>query len=474
MTSEKEPIGPNPALAKVPTGIAGLDELTRGGLPAGRATLICGGPGCGKTVLATEILVRGAGEFDEPGVFVSFEEKPEQLIENSRSMGFDLAALVGKKKLKISYVELSKGEIVESGAFTLEALQIRLEHAIAELGAKRLVLDSIETIYSVLSQTEKLRAEVARLFHWLRDKGITAIVTAERGSAELTRHGFEEYLSDCVLLLDHRVAGQISRRRLRVVKYRGSAHAADECPFLIGETGLSVLPISSLSLDHIASSERVRTGVRDVDEMLGGEGYFKAATVLITGRPGTGKSSLAAAFAMAACERNERCLYFSFEESADQLTQNMKSLGIDLRPWLATGSLTVRAFRPTFRGLEEHLLSISHETQDRKPACVVIDPISNFITIGEAEEVRSLITRILDLLKRQGATLLMTALTGPETETYVSSLVDTWIALDLELQRHLRRRTIHVVKSRGMQHSHETRELVMSPQGISVRGLNGG
>ena len=460
-------------LVKAPTGIAGLDELTRGGLPAGRPTLVCGGPGCGKTVLAMEFLVRGAEDFEEPGLFVSFEEKPEQLLANFRSMGFDLAGLIGKKRLKISYVELSAEEITEAGAFSLDALLIRLEHAIAEVGAKRVALDSVETIFSVLSPTVALRGEVARLFHWLREKGMTAIVTAERGSAELTRHGFEEYLSDCVVLLDHRVEGQISRRRLRIVKFRGSAHAADECPFLIGETGFSVLPISSLNLDHSASRERVSTGVPDLDIMLGAEGYFKGTTVLVTGTAGTGKSSLAAAFAVAACERGERCLYFSFEESASQLTRNMQSLGIDLSPWLSQGTLTVRAFRPSFRGLEEHLLSITRETARLEPSCVVIDPITNFITVGEADEVRSMVTRIMDLLKRRGATLLMTALMRNETETHVSSLVDTWIGLDLESQHHTFRRAIHVVKSRGMGHSQETRELVMSSQGLSLRSLNG-
>lgn len=470
--------GTSSAIAKAPTGISGLDEITRGGLPTGRPTLVCGGPGCGKTILAMEFLVRGAKEFDEPGLFVSFEENTAHLIENFRSLDFELEDLIEKKKLKISYVEVLRGQIVEAGVFSLEALLIRLEQGIAEIGAKRVVLDTLETLLAALSNTEKLRSEIARLFQWLREKGLTAIITGERGKEELSRYGLEEYVADCVLLLDHRVTEQISKRRLRVVKYRGSAHAADEFPFLIGDTGLSVLPITSVNLDHVATSERVSTGVKDIDQMLGGDGYFKGTTVLVTGRSGTGKSSLAAAFAIAACKRGERCLYFSFEESPAQMTRNMKSIGLDLHPYLEDGLLAVRAFRPTFRGLEEHLVSVAKETEKLKPACVVIDPISSFVAVGGMGEIKSMLTRILDLLKCRGVTLLLTALTPgssgqlDETEMHVSSLVDTWIAVDLRaMANSSRRRTICVVKSRGMEHSHEARELIMSPKGLSLRQL---
>jgi len=423
-----------------------------------------------------EFLVRGAREFDEAGLFVSFEESPARLIENFRSLGFGIEDLIAKKKLKISHVDLSGEEIIESGAFSLDGLLIRLERSIAEIGAKRVVLDTMETFFSALSKTENLRHEIARLFRWLSDKGVTVIITGERGKQELTRDGLEEYVSDCVLLLDHRVTEQFSKRRLRIVKYRGSAHGTDEFPFLIGETGFSVLPITSLNLDYGARSERVNTGVKDLDEMLAGKGYFKATAVLVTGRSGTGKSTLAAAFAVAACQRGERCLYFSFEESAAQVIRNMKSVGIDLDPWQKKGLLTMRSSRPSFRGLEGHLLSIVHEAAKVNPTCVVMDPITNFISVGNVEDVKSMLTRILDLLKRQGITLLMTALTsGSErpdvTEMHMSSMVDTWIALDLELIGRGRRRILYVVKSRGMEHSHETRELLMSSQGLSVVGL---
>jgi circadian clock protein KaiC len=466
------------ALAKARTGIPGLDEITRGGLPAGRPSLIYGGPGCGKTILAMEFLVHGARQFDEPGLFVSFEETRSQLLDDFRSFGYGLDELVAENKVKISYVELSRGEIVESGAFSLEGLLIRLQHGIAEVGAKRLVLDAMEALFAALSVNERLRNEVARLFQWLRAVGITTIVTGERGRDTFTRHGFEDYISDCVLLLDHRTVGQISKRRLRIVKYRGSGHATNEFPFLVGEAGFSVIPITSIELGQSASLERVSTGVAGLDQMLGGRGYFKASTALITGRAGTGKSSLAAAFVLAACERGERCLYFSFEEPASQLVRNMRSLGMDLAPWMERGQLAIRSFRPTFRGLEEHLVAVAEQAKLYDPTCVVMDPTTNFVTVGDEEEVKSMLTRILDLLKRRDVTLLMTALTtgvgDPNTmESPLPSMVDSWIVLELEPRGNVRRRAIHVAKSRGMEHSHETRELLMSSHGLSIGGLNG-
>jgi len=476
MAHEKDSVSSTRELQKARTGIAGLDEITHGGLPAGHPTLVYGGPGCGKTILAMEFIVRGARDFNEPGLFISFEESAAQLQENFSSLGFELDALIEQKQLKIGHVDLSRGEIIEAGSFTLDGLIIRLMHGIAEIGAKRLVLDSMEAVFAALSVNAKLRSEVARLFDWVRDAGVTTIVTGERGKGDSTRYGFEDYISDCVLLLDHRITDQISKRRLRIVKYRGSSHATNEFPFLIGDTGLSVIPITSIDLNHEAYPERVSTGVSDMDEMLGGQGYFKAKTALITGIAGAGKSSVAAAFALATCKRGERCLYFSFEESAAHVTRNMKSLGIDLVPWIDTGLLRMRSFRPTFRGLEEHLVSVAQQTDAHNPTCVVMDPITNFVTVGDEEEVKSMLTRILDLLKRRGVTLLMTALTtgaqkSEETEMRLSSMVDTWVVLDSEPASRTYRRTIRVVKARGMAHSHATRELVMSSAGLSVKDL---
>jgi circadian clock protein KaiC len=462
-------------LNKVRTGVSGLDEITEGGLPAGRPTLICGSAGCGKTVLAMEFLVRGAREFNEPGLFLSLEENNAQIFQNFWSLGFDLDSLVETKKLKISHIDLGQGKIIESGAFTLEGLLIRVEQGIAEVGARRVVLDSMETIFSALANTQNLRNEVGRLLQWLRDKQVTVVVTAERGKEELSKYGFQEYVSDCVLLLDHRISSQVSKRRLRIVKYRGSRHSADEFPFLIGCAGLSVLPITAVTLNYGASNERVSSGVDDLDAMLYGNGYFKASTVLITGQSGTGKSSLASAFAVAACKRDERCLYFSFEESEEQKARNMRSIGMDLEPWLRSGLLTVDAFRPSYRGLEEHLVAIAQRTELLDPTCVIMDPITDFISVGDVAEIKSMLTRILDFLKHRGITLLMTALTTAsgdvdQTEMRVSSLCDTWIAINREGAGRSRSNGLHVVKSRGMEHSHEVRRLVMSSRGLSLSG----
>jgi circadian clock protein KaiC len=426
--------------------------------------------------MAMEFLVRGARQFNQPGLFVSFEETAPDLIRNFSSLGFDLGGLIEANRLKVSHVAIVRNEIVEAGVFSLDALLLRLERAIAEVGAQRVVLDTMDTIFAVFSRTDRLRGEIARLFHWLREKQLTVIVTGERGDQELTRQGFEEYVCDCVIRLDHRTTGQNSRRRLQIVKYRGSGHDSDEFPFLIGSEGVSVLPITSISLDYAACTERVSTGVEDLDEMLNGKGYFKATTVLVSGRSGTGKSTLAAAFALAACNRGERCLYFAFEESPLQIMRNMQSVGIDLYPSLKSGLLTIRAFRPSFQGLEEHLVSLAHEANNVKPTCVVLDPITNFVTAGGADEVLSMLTRVVDLLKRQGSTIVMTGLTfglgmSDESEVRISSLIDTWIALDAARASLPARRTIHISKSRGMDHCQETREFRMSSRGLSMRSF---
>jgi circadian clock protein KaiC len=462
-----------PGLPKVPTGIRGLDEITGGGLPAGRPTLVCGGAGAGKTMLAIEFLVRGATEFGEPGVFMMFEENAEELAANVRSLGFDLDKLAAQKKIKLDHVRIERSEIEETGEYDLEGLFIRLGHAIDTIGAKRVVLDTIEALFAGLPDHAILRAELRRLFRWLKERGMTAIITGERGEQSLTRYGLEEYVADCVILLDHRVTEQVSTRRLRVVKYRGSAHGTNEYPFLIGEQGLSVMPITSLALDHEASTERVSTGIAQLDEMFGGQGVYRGSSVLITGSPGTGKTSLGAAFTAAACQRGERALMFAYEESAAQLIRNMRSIGIDLEPWVKKGLLEIHASRPTLQGLEQHLVMMHDIVLATPPSVVVIDPISNLTLEPRKAEVKAMLMRLIDFLKRRQITALFTSLAeggaGPEeSQLGVSSLMDTWLLLRHSERNGERNRTLYIMKSRGMAHSNRAPEFVLTDGGVEL------
>jgi circadian clock protein KaiC len=464
-------------LKKAPTGIDGFDEITRGGLPAGRPTLVCGGAGCGKTLFALEFLVQGATRFDEPGVFIAFEETAEELSANVASLGFDLDRLVDEGKLLIDYIHLERSEIEHAGEFDLEGLFIRLGHAIDTIGAKRVVLDTLEVLFAVLPDEATLRAELRRLFRWLKDKGVSAIVTAEKGLGAMTRHGLEEYVSDCVVLLDHRVADQVSTRRLRVVKYRGTTHETNEFPFLIDEGGISVLPLSSLALDHESPTERVATGIPDLDEMLGGAGFYRGSTVLATGMAGAGKTSMAAHFTRSVCESGGRCLYFAFEESRAQIVRNMRSIGIDLDPWVERGLLRIEAARPTLYGLERHLVKMHKLVTEFRPDAVVIDPISNLSTAGSTGETRSMHMRLIDFLKGEGVTVFMTSLThgadvNPETtDLCVSSLVDTWLLLRSFEADGERNRGLFILKSRGMAHSNQVREFLLTDRGIQLAAV---
>jgi circadian clock protein KaiC len=465
------------ALPKAATGIPGLDAITGGGLPRGRPTLVCGGAGCGKTLLAMEFLVRGATELGEPGVFMAFEETAEELAQNVRGLGFDLDELARQGRLLVDHVQLERSEIEETGEYDLEGLFIRLGHAIDSLGAKRVVLDTIETLYGGLSNTALLRGELRRLFRWLKEKGVTAIITGERGQATLTRHGLEEYVSDCVIALDHRVSEQLSTRRLRIVKYRGTAHGTNEYPFLIDENGISVMPITSLGLGHEASDERISTGVPRLDAMLGGAGVYRGSSVLVTGTAGTGKTSLAAHFAEATCRRGERCLYFAFEESESQLARNMRSIGLDLAAWARKGLLRFDAMRPSAYGLEMHLATIHKLVARHQPRAVVVDPITTFLRAGASVEVEAMVVRLLDFLKANGITALFTSLTHgghslEGSEIAVSSLIDTWIFLrDIERGGE-RNRGVHVIKSRGMAHSNQVREFLLTDEGVQIRDLS--
>ena len=467
---------PIPSLAKSPTGIQGLDEITDGGLPRGRPTLICGSAGCGKTLLAMEFLVRGATQFGEPGLFMAFEETGPELVANVASLGFDLPALVAQKKLLIDYVRLERSEIQETGEFDLDGLFVRINFAIDQIGAKRVVLDTVECLFAGLPNPGILRSELRRLLRWLKDKGVTAIITGERGENTLTREGLEEYVSDCVLLLDHRVTGQVSTRRLRVVKYRGSTHGTNEYPFLIDRQGFSVLPVTSLVLDHDVSTERVSTGIERLDQMLGGKGCYRGSSILLSGTAGTGKTSLAAHFVQAACARGERCLYFAFEEPPRQIMRNLRSIGVDLAQWEGKGLLQFHASRPTLCGLESHLTTMHQAVNQFRPHLVVMDPITSFTALGQAAEIKAMLTRMVDFLKARRITAFFTTLTHggsvlEGTETDISSLIDTWLLLrDIELNGE-RNRGLYVLKSRGMAHSNQIREFLLTNHGIELKDV---
>jgi len=464
---------PLKALSKTPTGIQGLDEITDGGLPKGRPTLVCGNAGCGKTLLGIEFLVRGISEYNEPGVFIAFEETEPELTDNVASLGFDLNKMVKEKKLVLDHIHIERSEIEETGEYDLEGLFVRLNYAIDSIGAKRIVLDTLESLFSGFPNQLILRAELRRLFRWLKDKGITAIITAERGDQTFTRQGLEEYVSDCVIMLDHRVTEQTSTRRMRIVKYRGSTHGTNEYPFLINEDGFSVLPITSIGLTHTVTTERIPSGVDRLDTMLESRGYYRGSSVLVSGTAGTGKSSLAAHLALSACKRGERVLYFALEESPAQIMRNMLSIGIDLKPFQEEGLIKFHSQRPTFTGLESYLTQMHKFINDFDPNVVIVDPISSFILGTNDYEAKSMIMRLVDFLKMNQITGFFTFLTEggasiKHTQINISSLIDTWLLVrDIELSGE-RNRGLYILKSRGMAHSNQIREFVLTDHGIEL------
>ncbi len=458
------------------SGVEGLDEITGGGFPKGRPTLICGSAGCGKTLMAMQFLVKGITEYDEPGVFMSFEESTKDLSQNVRSLGFDLDKLISQKKLRIDHIQIEKSEIEETGEYDLEGLFIRLNHAIDTIGAKRVVLDTIESLFGGLDNATILRSELRRLFQWLKSKGVTAIITGERGENSLTRQGLEEYVSDCVILLDFRVVDQISTRRLRIVKYRGSTHGTNEYPFLIDETGISVLPITSLKLEHRTSSEILSYGLGGIDKLFGKDGFFRGTSVLATGSAGTSKTILASYFTLSSCKRKESTLFFSFEESPDQLVRNMESVGIYLKPYIKSGLLTIHSSRPSLQGLEMHLLVLHKLIQELKPKTVIIDPISSLVTVGNSSEVRAMLVRLMDMLKINQINAFFTSLTHEGRNDYndltvdaVSSLADTWIRVSNSEKNDTRYRSFSIIKSRGMGHSNKLWEFTIENKGIKIK-----
>ena len=471
-TTESSPA----VLRKSLTGIRGLDEITGGGLPSGRPTLLCGGPGCGKTLLAMEFLVHGASEYGEPGVFMAFEETAEELAENVASLRFDLNALIARKLLLIDHVQIERYEFEETGEYDLEGLFLRLDHAIDAIKAKRVVLDTIETLFARVSNQGTVREALCRLFRWLKTKGVTVIMTGERGERSLTRYDLEQYVSDCVIALDHRVLDQVTTRRIRVVKYRGATHGTNEYPFLIDKHGISIWPVTTVQLEHETSEERISTGIERLDAMLGGRGYYRGSSILLSGMAGTGKTSVAATLADATCRRGERCQFFSFEESPGQIMRNMRSIGLDLQQWLKKGRLQVQTVRPFHYGLEMHLARTIRHITEFEPQVVIVDQMSGLETTGTPLELKAAMMRLIDFLKMKGITAMYTDLTTDNsslalTDTAISSLVDVWLILrDLELNGE-RNRTLHILKSRGMMHSNQVREFIMSGHGIELKDI---
>ena len=464
---------PLEGLQKQPTGIPGFDEITGGGLPGGRPTLVCGSAGAGKTLFAMEFLVRGATLSNEPGVFMSFEETDEELARNVASLGFDLRQLEAEKKLQLEYVFIERSEIEETGEYDLEALFLRLGYAIDSIGAKRVVLDTLEALFSALPNEAIIRAELRRLFRWLKAKGVTAVITCERGEGTLTRYGLEEYVADCVILLDHRVENQISTRRLRIIKYRGTSHGTNEYPFMIDEDGFSVLPITTLGLRHKASTDRISSGIPRLDTMLNGQGFYRGSSVLISGTAGTGKSTIGAHFIEAACKRGERGIYFAFEESESQIIRNMRSVGIELEKFVKKDLLQFHNARPSAHGLEVHLALIHKAIVEFSPSVVVVDPITNFLAVGDEIQTKAMLTRLIDFLKQRQITALFTSLTSSgsgleDSEVGVSSLMDAWLLVKNIEANGERNRGLYILKSRGMAHSNQVREFVVTDHGIEL------
>ncbi|MGE0527792.1 MAG: circadian clock protein KaiC [Bdellovibrionales bacterium] len=461
------------ALKKCPTGITGLDEIALGGLPCSRTTLLCGGAGCGKTLMAVEFVVRGIVERNEPGIFITFEESPDELMENVASLGFDLQTLVSEKKLIIDHIQLKRTYMEEDGEYDLEGLFVRLALAIDTIRAKRVAIDTIETLFGAFKNETILRSEINRLFDWLKDKGVTSVVTGEKGQGTLTRYGLEEYISDCVIFLDHRVEEGITTRRLRIVKYRGSIHGTNEYPFLIDRTGIAVMPITSIGLNHQASTERISSGIPKLDEMLGGPGYYRGSSVLISGLAGTGKTTFSAHFSAATCRRGEKSLYFGFEESQSQFARNMRSVGLDFDPWIQKGVFRYEASRPTLYGLESHLVAMYRQIELFSPCTVVMDPLSTFLGSGTSRDVKSMLMRLIDFLKNHQITAIFTSLLHNEhqlesTDVGVSSLMDSWLLLRTFEIGGERNRGLNILKSRGMNHSNQVREFRFSESGVDL------
>ncbi|WP_240236172.1 circadian clock protein KaiC [Nocardioides sp. CFH 31398] len=455
-------------LEKAATGIEGFDDITFGGLPRARATIVTGAAGSGKSMFGVEFLAQGARAYGEPGVLLSFEETADELVANAASIGVDLRAMADEGTLVVDSAAGDLDDLVQSGAFDLEGLLLRLAAAIDAVGARRVVLDTVETLFSTLPDETTVRREFARLLRWLKERDLTVVVTAERGQqGRLTRHGIEEYVSDCVVVLDHRVEDEVATRRMRVAKYRGSPHGTNEFPFLISGRGLVVMPLHHDELTEV-SEERVSLGIPELDTMVGG-GVFRGSTIMISGSAGTGKTSIAACAADAACRRGEKALFLSFEEPSGQVVRNMRSIGLDLQHWIDKGLLVVQHMRPAITGLEAHLASL-HMILDEHPAeVVVLDAVASLSRGVASYASASAVARDIAMLRLRGATTVLTALAGthddPHTDVSASSLVDAWLLVRNVENDGERNRLLMTIKNRGSFHSNQVREFLLTDDG---------
>lgn len=457
---------------KAPTGVRGFDVITGGGVPRGRATLVTGASGTGKTLFGVEFLVRGAVEHGEPGVLISFEETADDIAANVAGLGFDIPALRAQGLLAVDAFVSDGTQEVTAGPFDLDGLFLRLDAAVASVGARRLVIDTIESLFGRLHDEVALRGELVRLFHWIKARGLTAVITGEQGQGgRLTRFGIEEYVSDCVIVLDTRLHDDVSTRRLRVAKYRGSTHGTNQYPFVITERGFAVLPLTAMGLTYDAPDDRISSGVPALDEMLGG-GILRASTVLVSGSAGTGKTTIAAQAVEAACERGERALFVTFEESPAQLMRNMRSVGIDLQRWIDAGRLRIEAERSTAMGLEEHLVALDRYIEEAQPTVVALDALGSLGRVGTGTAVTATVARQVDAMKSRGITSVLTVLAGEgegeAASLAVSSLTDTWLLLRNVERDGERNRLLFVIKSRGTAHSNKVREFLLTESGAQL------
>ena len=470
------PKKPNPKPTKTPTGILGFDQITHGGLPRGRTTLLLGGPGSGKTIFALSFLVHGARECREPGIFVAFEESSKRIVANAEGFGWNLPGLL---PTKIFFLNAQPApDLIQSGNFDLSGMLAILEVQIKTMGAKRIVFDAIDVLLALLPDPALKRREIYRLNEWLLASGLTGLITAKTGGDEQSSFGFMQFMVDCSVMLNHRVELGVSQRNLRVQKLRGSPFDENESPFVIGKTGFDVAIARMLGrVDFKVTNERVTSGVKRLDTMLGG-GYYRGANVLITGFPGTAKTTLSGAFAEAACRRGERTMFVGFDSDGSEVIRNLRSVGIRLDRYVKRGLLQMISARTITGSAETLLVRIKALAREHRARCLVIDPVSTLSKAGNELTAHGVAERLIDWAKADGITLVCTSLldettgqTQVGTPMHISTLADTWIHLNYLVQAGERNRGISIIKSRGMAHSNQVRELILSDKGVTLTDI---